>query len=144
MMSGSRAQSEQSELAAADEEGNEERKLPKAASFNAKQTSLDENVEVQIKFVDYVPPPLRNSFKTVDADNFFQIDREKTDFSDPVADNELDDARASGIGENDSGSLSEIKQPPLVAQMSRDSSGSLLRMTTSRQIFSAYYANIGT
>ena len=52
------------EVSAAEaDEGSEQRGVPKSKSFNAKRPEESDTVEVQVKFVDYVPPPLRSSMR---------------------------------------------------------------------------------
>ena len=45
------------------DEGADQRGVPKSKSFNAKRPEESDTVEVQVKFVDYVPPPLRSSMQ---------------------------------------------------------------------------------
>ena len=76
MVGTTREQEDDSEIGNEEaDEGNAAREAPKAKSFEAKQTSKsDDLVEVQIKFVDYVPPNIRGgSMKSTDPDNFFHM-----------------------------------------------------------------------
>ena len=99
------------EVSAAEaDEGAEQRGVPKSKSFNAKRPEDSDTVEVQVKFVDYVPPPLRSSMRRQDnsaSDEYFL----QPEASSPVKAASEEEQKRNTIGEIfDGGSISEIRE----------------------------------